>query len=197
MAYELCNLFLANNNFTLQFYQPQMKKRYLLFCLLVLLAYTCKVRKLTIVDEQNSLELPVVTNPSTAPLSPKESLKAFRLPKGYHMELVASEPMITEPVAIAWDGDAKMYVAQMETYTQDADGTGTKQKISRVMLLEDTDNDGRMDKSSVFIEKLLLPRMLLCVNHELLVNETDTYDIYSYRDTNGDGVADVKRRCTV
>ncbi|OJW78380.1 HEAT repeat domain-containing protein [Spirosoma sp. 48-14] len=130
---------------------------------------------------------------SIVPLTPEQSQRAFVLPPGYHMELVASEPMITEPVAIAWDGDARMYVAQMETYTQDADGTGTKDKKSRVMLLEDTNNDGKMDKSTVFIKDMLLPRMLLCVNHELLVNETDTYDIFSYKDTNGDGVADQKR----
>jgi hypothetical protein len=61
------------------------------------------------------------------------------------------------------------------------------------MLLEDTDNDGRMDKSSVFIDKLLSPRMLLCVGHELLVNETNTFDIYAYKDTNQDGIADQKR----
>ena len=127
------------------------------------------------------------------PLTPQQSLMAFQVPAGYHIELVASEPMITEPVAIAWDGDARMYVAQMETYTQDADGTGTKEKKSRVMLLEDTNNDGKMDKSSVFIKDLMLPRMILCVNHELLVNETDTYDIHSYKDTNGDGIADVKK----
>ena len=127
------------------------------------------------------------------PLSPEESLKKFILPPGYHLELVAAEPMITEPVAIAWDGNAKMYVAQMETYTQDADGTGTKDKKSRVMLLEDTDNDGKMDKSSVFIKDLILPRMLLCVDHKVLVNETDTYDIFSYEDTNNDGIADVKK----
>ena len=127
------------------------------------------------------------------PLSPEQSLAKFIVPDGYHVELVASEPMITEPVAIAWDGNAKMYVAQMETYTQDADGTGTKDPKSRVMLLEDTNNDGKMDKSSVFIRDMILPRMLLCVNHELLVNETDTYDIYSYKDTNGDGISDVKK----
>ena len=127
------------------------------------------------------------------PLSPEQSLAKFIVPDGYHLELVASEPMITEPVAIAWDGNAKMYVAQMETYTQDTDGTGTKDPKSRVMLLEDTNNDGKMDKSSVFIKDMVLPRMLLCVNHELLVNETDTYDIYSYRDTNGDGISDIKK----
>ena len=127
------------------------------------------------------------------PLLPEQSLAKFIVPEGYHMELVASEPMITEPVAIAWDGNAKMYVAQMETYTQDTDGTGTKDPKSRVMLLEDTNSDGKMDKSSVFIKDMVLPRMLLCVNHELLVNETDTYDIYSYKDTNNDGVSDVKK----
>ena len=127
------------------------------------------------------------------PLSPEQSLTKFIVPEGYHVELVASEPMITEPVAIAWDGNAKMYVAQMETYTQDTDGTGTKDPKSRVMLLEDTNNDGKMDKSSVFIKDMILPRMLLCVNHELLVNETDTYDIYSYKDTNNDGISDVKK----
>lgn len=138
----------------------------------------------------DSLQSLTLTPP---PLTPEQSRLAFHVPAGYHIELVASEPMITEPVAIAWDGNARMYVAQMETYTQDADGTGTKVKKSRVMLLEDTDNDGKMDKSSVFIKDLLLPRMILCVNHELLVNETDTYDIYSYKDTNGDGIADVKK----
>jgi len=147
--------------------------------------------QVTIVTPKDST--PVVGPFAVRPLSPEESQKRFVLPEGYHMELVASEPMITEPVALAWDGNAKLYVAQMETYTQDADGTGTKDARSRVMLLEDTNNDGKMDKSSVFIKDMVLPRMLLCVNHELLVNETDTYDIFSYKDTNGDGVSDVKK----
>ncbi|MDJ1469158.1 c-type cytochrome [Cytophagaceae bacterium DM2B3-1] len=136
----------------------------------------------------------VKSDPSPLPLTPEQTLASFRLPKGYHMELVASEPMITEPVAIAWDGNERMYVAQMETYMQTVDTTGEHEPHSRIMLLEDTNNDGRMDKSSVFIDKLMLPRMILCVGSELLVNETDTYDIYAYKDTNGDGVADQKRR---
>ncbi|HMH34559.1 MAG TPA: hypothetical protein VK543_16085, partial [Puia sp.] len=96
----------------------------------------------------------VNANPNPAHLSPEESLKSFRVPKGYHVELVASEPMIKEPVAIAWDGNAKMYVAQMETYMQDVNGTGEQGAISRIMLLEDTNHDGKMDKSSVFIDQL-------------------------------------------
>jgi glucose/arabinose dehydrogenase len=143
-------------------------------------------------DHSNKPVVNPIANP--VPLSPEQSLKAFQVPKGYHMELVASEPMIHEPVAIAWDGNARMYVAEMNTYMQDADATNEHEPLSRVMLLEDTNGDGKMDKSSVFIDKLLLPRMLLCVNHELIVNETHTYDLWSYRDRNGDGVADDKKR---
>lgn len=117
----------------------------------------------------------------------------MHVPQGYHLELVASEPMIREPVAIAWDGNGKMYVAEMRTYMQDADASGERQPVSTISLLEDTDHDGKMDKHTVFIDSLLLPRMLQCVNDEVLINETNTLDIYAYRDTDGDGVADEKR----
>lgn len=125
-------------------------------------------------------------------LSPEESMKTFYLPAGYKVELVASEPMVHEPVAIAWDGDGKMYVAQMDTYMQDVDGTGTDEPISQVKLLEDLDGDGKMDKSTVFIDSLVLPRMILPLDDRVIVNETYTYNLWSYRDTNGDGVADEK-----
>jgi glucose/arabinose dehydrogenase/mono/diheme cytochrome c family protein len=150
----------------------------------------------TAVSEESGFDSPrtVDYDPSSAPLTPEQSLKSFRLPKGYHLELVASESMIKEPVAVAWDGNGRMYVAQMETYMQDVEGTDEHEPLNRIMLLEDTNNNGKMDKSSVFIDKLLLPRMILCVGNELLVNETDTYDMYAYKDTDGDGVADQKRQ---
>jgi glucose/arabinose dehydrogenase/mono/diheme cytochrome c family protein len=174
-----------------------MKRIFSIISLLALsmLVYTCTVTK-GISKSKAGNPYPDRTfdsTPSWAYLSPEESLKTFNLPKGYHIELVASEPMIKEPVAIAWDGNAKMYVAEMLTYMQDADATNERMNVSRIMLLEDTNNDGKMDKSSVFIDSLLLPRMIQCINHELLVNETNTITINSYRDTNGDGKADVKR----
>lgn len=127
-------------------------------------------------------------------LSPEESMKTFYLPEGYKVELVASEPMIDEPVTIAWDGAGRMYVAEMNTYMQDVNGTGTDRPISKIKLLEDTDGDGKMDKSTVFIDSLLLPRMILPLENELIVNETYSYDLWSYKDTDGDGVADKKER---
>ncbi|WP_164714280.1 DUF7133 domain-containing protein [Chitinophaga rhizosphaerae] len=134
----------------------------------------------------------VRTNPDGAYLSPEESLASIYLPKGYRLQLVASEPMIKEPVAIAWDGNGRMFVTEMRTYMQDVDGTDENAPVSRVSLLEDTDGDGTMDKSTVYIDSLLLPRMILCVGRKLLVSETYTNNIWAYEDRNNDGVADHK-----
>ncbi len=157
--------------------------------------FTCTVPKNAAQNSTASTETKPVFNPNPtgAYLSPEESMKSIYLARGYHLELVASQPMIKEPVAITWDGNARMYVAEMLTYMQDADATGEQQPKSRILMLEDTDNDGKMDKSSVFVDSLLLPRMIQCVNHELLVNETNTVTITGYTDTNGDGKADQKK----
>jgi mono/diheme cytochrome c family protein/glucose/arabinose dehydrogenase len=134
----------------------------------------------------------IVANPELKTLTPEESLKSFYLPQGYKIELVASEPMIGEPVSIAWDGDGKMYVAQMMTYMQDVDASNENAPWSRISLLEDMDNDGRMDKSSVYIDSLVLPRILLPLDNRVIVGETFDRNFYSYRDANGDGKADEK-----
>jgi len=148
------------------------------------------------VQEEPGFDSPrvVKSDPQPGYMTPEESRQAFRLPKGYHMELVADESMLSEPVALSWDANGRMFVTQMETYMQTVDTTGEHQKGSRVLLLEDTDDDGKMDKRSVYIDKLMLPRMILAVGNELIVNETDTYDMYAYKDTNNDGVADEKRQ---
>ena len=141
-----------------------------------------------------SFERKVVdTNPPVKPLSPAESIKKIQLPPGFHMELVASEPMVQEPVAICWDGNGRMYVAEMNTYMKDAMAPVNLNQLSRIKLLEDTDGDGKMDKSTVFIDSLVLPRTILAVGDQLLVGVTNVQHIWSYRDTNGDGKADEKK----
>ena len=132
-------------------------------------------------------------HPTAVYLSPEESMKKMYLPDGYKLELVASEPMIQEPVALTWDANGRMYVAEMLTYMRDADASNEQLPRSRIKLLEDTDHDGKMDKSTVFIDSLLLPRMIQSIGDELLVNETNTITITSYKDTDGDGKADAKR----
>ena len=139
-------------------------------------------------------EKPIINQDPPAPmLSPEESKKTIYLPEGFKLELVASEPMIEEPIAIAFDGDGKMYVAELLTYMQDIDGTNTNEPWSRVSLLEDTDGDGKMDKSTVFVDSLILPRNLLPLDDRVIISETYSRNFYSYRDTNGDGVADEKK----
>jgi len=156
-------------------------------------AYTCKVAQ-TALKRNEEGKVMVNTSPSPAFLSPEESMKQIYLQKGYHLELVASEPMIHEPVQIAWDGNGRMFVAEMNTYMQDANGTGEMKPVCTVKRLEDTNGDGKMDKSVVFIDKLVLPRMILPLDDRLLVAETWDNSVYSYRDTNNDGVADEKIR---
>lgn len=125
------------------------------------------------------------------PLSPAESLQKVRVPPGYRVEIVAAEPMVQEPVYIAWDPNGAMYVAEMNSYMQDVVGTGTKtQRNGRIKRLTDTDGDGIMDRATVFVDQLLLPRMILALDERILVQETDSTAIVAYRDTDHDGVAD-------
>ena len=126
-------------------------------------------------------------------LSPAESQKLFQLPEGYSLELVLSEPQIKEPAVAVFDGDGNLFVAEMRTYMQDIDGSGKFDKVSRVSKHMDTNGDGKFDKHIVFIDKLMLPRILLPLDDRLIVGETNTLDLYAYRDTDGDGVADEKK----
>jgi mono/diheme cytochrome c family protein/glucose/arabinose dehydrogenase len=130
---------------------------------------------------------------STPFLSVEESMKTFHLPEGYRLEPVVTEPHIHEPVTCAFDGNGRLYVVEMRTYMQDADATNEQKPVSRVSRHEDTNGDGKMDKHTVFADNLLLPRMVLPLNDRVLIGETNTLDIYSYRDTDGDGVSDEKK----
>lgn len=150
-------------------------------------------------------EVPAATAPAIAPaiappppplikaLSPTASIATMQMPNGYRLEPVLSEPDIAEPVMVAFDGNGRMYVAEMRTYMQDANATGEQQPFSRVSVHEDTDGDGVYDKHTVFADKLLLPRILLPLDDRVIIGETNTDDLYVYRDTNGDGVADEKK----
>jgi glucose/arabinose dehydrogenase/mono/diheme cytochrome c family protein len=158
---------------------------------IIVLIFACKTYKAAFTRDASGKVL-VNPHPNPTVLSPEESMRTMALQKGFHLELVASEPMISEPVAIVWDGNGRMYVAEMNTYMQDLDGTGEKMNTCKIKLLEDTNGDGKMDKATVYIDSLVLPRMMLCLDNRLLVNETFTNNIYSYKDTNGDGHADEK-----
>jgi putative membrane-bound dehydrogenase-like protein len=128
-----------------------------------------------------------------AVLTPEEQAASFVLAPGFVPELVAAEPLVQEPVLAVWDGNGAMYVAEMRSYMQDEQGTGTKTlKNGRIKRLVDTDGDGRMDQATVFADGLNLPRMVLPLDDRIAVVETDSSSVWSFRDTNGDGVAEGK-----
>lgn len=132
---------------------------------------------------------PTYTFPITAK-SPEEELKTIQLPAGYSLELVMSEPVIKEPVAISFDGNGRMYVVEMRSYMQDIDGTNELTPTSRISRHECTKEDGVFDKHTVYMDNVMLPRMVLPLDDRVLVNITNTADITIHRDSNGDGVAD-------
>jgi len=128
--------------------------------------------------------------PSAKDLSIEESMKRFKLPPGYRIELVAQEPAIINPVCFAWDGNGNLYVCEMRTYMMDADAKDQDKPLSRVSKLSDTNGDGVFDKATVFLDNLVLPRMVLPLDDRVVIAETYTGKFVSYKDTNGDGVAD-------
>src|ERR1700761_95650 len=135
--------------------------------------YTCKsVQKYVTqypVQRDADGRIIVDMHPDPTPKSPEEEMKHIYMPPGYHLQLVASEPMVSQPVAIAWDGDARMYVAEMNTYMLDVNGTHEHEGTCKIKLLEDTNGDGVMDKMTVFADNLVLPRTLQPLDHGRLL----------------------------
>ncbi len=130
------------------------------------------------------------TEGSTPYLTPEEELKTFDLKPGYSLELVVSDPIIKEPVVAVFDGNGRMYVAEMRTYMQNIEGRDELTTNSRISLHWSSKHDGNFDRHSVFIDNLLLPRVILPLKDSILVMETGTDSLWRYWDTNGDGVAD-------
>jgi mono/diheme cytochrome c family protein len=123
--------------------------------------------------------------------TPAEEAAGFILPTGYRMELVVSDPDINNPTNVEFDGNGRMYVAEMISYMMDADATREHDPISRISRWESTKGDGHYDKHTVFVDHLVAPRMILPLQDGvILTSETDSDDLVKWTDTNGDGVAD-------
>ena len=128
------------------------------------------------------------------PISPEEALKKFYMPPGYRVELVASEPLIQDPVMIDWDGEGRMWAVEMPGYMPDINAKGEHEPIGKVVVLEDTNNDGRMDKRTVFQDGFVLARWLKVLDRGVLVAEPP--NLWLLQDTNGDLRADRKELVT-
>ena len=139
-------------------------------------------------------EMMAVEHPATQPvplLSADETIPTFKLPPGLRIQVVACEPMVQHPIAMAFAPDGKLWVVEMRGYMPDVDGTGERKPNGRISVLEDLDGDGRMDKSSAFWDGLVLPRAIGLVRDGALIAVPP--NLWYCRDTNGDGVSDQRR----
>lgn len=124
-------------------------------------------------------------------LSPAQELKTFHMPPGYQVQLVASEPLIKDPILAEFDGDGRLWVVEMQGYAVGQKMVNETEPVGDVVILEDTDGDGVYDKRTVFQDKLILPRALKILDHNCaLIGEPP--NLVKSCDTNGDLVADTK-----
>ncbi|HEV7349674.1 DUF7133 domain-containing protein [Telluribacter sp.] len=122
--------------------------------------------------------------------TPAQELASFQIEPGLKVQLVASEPMVEDPVVITFDEDGRLWVVEMRGFMNTIDGANEKERTGRVSVLEDTNGDGKMDKSTIYLDSLILPRALALVPGGALVAENEA--LWLTQDLNGDLKADTK-----
>lgn len=126
------------------------------------------------------------TQPPGPPLSPSDALRRMKVPEGFRVELVASEPDIVNPVAMTFDERGRVWITESFEYPRREAGPGR----DRVKVLEDTDGDGKADQFTVFAEGLNIPSGIAVGHGGVWV--ANSPDLLFLQDTDGDGKADKK-----
>lgn len=128
--------------------------------------------------------LAVISCQQKTDLATQEILNSFQIEDGFELQLIAFEPLISDPVAMEIDENGRMYVVEMHGYPLDVKGSGI------IKILEDLDGDGIMDESKVFSDGLILPTGIMRWKKGFLV--TDPPNVLYLEDSDGDDVADKK-----
>jgi mono/diheme cytochrome c family protein/glucose/arabinose dehydrogenase len=164
------------------------------FILLTLGAAACAFAQMgDALDKAGEKQVSLVPREKIPPapvLSPADALQAFQLAPGLRIELVASEPLVEDPVAITFGPDGRMWVVEMRGYMPDFEGHDEDAPSGRIVVLSDEDGDGRYDRRTVFLDGLVLPRAIALVRDGALIGAPPF--LKYWRDTNGDGRADAE-----
>jgi putative membrane-bound dehydrogenase-like protein len=123
------------------------------------------------------------------PLTPEQAIASFKLEPGLRVELVAAEPTVVDPVAMAFDEKKQLYVVEDRGYPL-GPGKG-KPGEGQIVLLQSSKGDGHYDKRTVFVNQLTFPNGVMPWKQGVFV--TCAPYLYYFKDTNGDGVADIKQ----
>lgn len=132
---------------------------------------------------QDPLELSSEEFPRVPATEPGRVMETFEVEEGFQLELVAHEPEVMDPIAMAFDEKGRAYVLEMRGYSERRDSD-----LGRVRLLTDTNGDGKFDHSTIFKDGLKWPTALLCYKGGVFVGATP--DVHYFKDTDGDGVSD-------
>lgn len=122
--------------------------------------------------------------------TPAEELASLQIESGLKIQLVAAEPLVQDPVVITFDADGRLWVVEMRGFMRNIDGEGENEPVGRVSVLEDTDSDGQMDVSTIYLDSLVMPRALALVPGGALVAENEA--LWLTQDMDGDLRADTK-----
>ena len=102
---------------------------------------------------------------------PTISLEGYEIEEGFELSVIASEPFLEAPVQIDFDSKGRIWVAEMNGFMRDVDGTGENRPTGTIKILEDLDQDGVVDHSKIFIDSLVMPRALAMAYGGLLYVE--------------------------
>ncbi len=138
-------------------------------------------------EQQNPL--PDHWNPPPSPvLTAAESMATFQCVPGFRVELVASEPLVEDPVAMTFDEYGRIWVVEMRGLMHDINGAGETEPIGRIKVLLDENRDGRVDSTRIFEHGLVMPRTVTPYRNGALVANSKT--LWFFEDLDGDLVAD-------
>ncbi|MBT4224396.1 MAG: sorbosone dehydrogenase, partial [Opitutae bacterium] len=127
--------------------------------------------------QRNLKEIP---DPST-----EKQLKSFQVHEDFEVNLFAADPIIAKPIQMNWDRKGRLWIASSSTYPQIKPGEKASDKI---LVLEDTDQDGKADKTTVFKDGLLIPTGVIPADGGAYV--ANSTEILFLEDTDNDGMAD-------
>lgn len=136
-------------------------------------------------SQDGTIKIPRAQDKPPGPaLSPADAIKRFKVPEGFSVEVVASEPDLVNPVAMTIDERGRFWVTESFEYPRREPGPGQ----DRVKVLEDTNADGKVDKVTIFAEGLNIPSGIAVGHGGVWV--ANAPDILFMQDTDGDGKVD-------